>query len=118
MRIDRDSARVRSDADGVQTDPVDPWAASGRDEEVVAAELPSILELQNEFLAVAGGGGRVHSEYELDSVTSQRLAKRVAERCRFPREHMLSTLDERHLAAEATHNLCELGTGRPASEHE
>ena len=109
---------VRGDADGLEPDPLDARAPSGRHEQMIAAQLPSILQSQDEVLAVAGRRGRLHPEHELDSVPAQRLTQRLAQRRRLAREHVLGRLDERHLAAQTTHDLCELDTGRPASEHE
>jgi hypothetical protein len=116
--VDRDSPWVRGDADGLEPDPLHARAPSGRHEQAITAQLASILESQDEVLAVAGRRGRLHAEDELDSVATQRLAQRIAQRRRLAREHALGRLDDRHLAAQTTHDLCELDTGRPTSEHD
>ena len=85
---------------------------------MITAQLPSILQSQDEVLAVAGRRGRLHPEHELDSVPTQRLTQRLAQGRRLPREHALGRLDEHHLPAQTTHDLCKLDTGRPTSEHD
>ena len=118
LRIDWDSSGLWGDADGLEPDSLDARTPSGRHEQMITAQLPSILQSQDEVIAVAGRRGRLHPEHELDSVPSQRLTQRLAQGRRLPREHALGPLDERHLPAQTTHDLCELDTGRPASEHD
>ena len=85
VRVDRDSVGVRGDADGLEPDPLDTRAPSGRHEQMITAQLPSILQSQDEVLALAGRRDRLHPEHELDSVPTQRLAQRLAQGRRLPR---------------------------------
>ena len=53
---------------------------------MVTPQLASVLEAQDELVAVAPRRGRVHPEHELDSVPAQRLAERLAQRRRLARQ--------------------------------
>src|SRR5512132_1934215 len=63
-------------------------------------------------------GGGVLPEPQLDSVLAQGLAERRAQRRSLARQHAVGALDERHLTAEAPHDLRNLDAGRPATQHE
>ena len=60
----------------------------------------------------------MRAEDELDAVAAQDLAERLAQRRGLAGEQVLGALDERDLAAEATHGLRHLDADRPAAEHE
>ena len=96
---------ARLDADRLQPDPLDPRPPSGRHEEMVTAQLPSILQPHDEVFAVPRSRGRLHSEHQLDPVPAQRLTQPFAERRRLPREHALGGFDECHLSTEAARGL-------------
>ncbi len=85
---------------------------------MITTQLASILKSQDELIAVAGRRDRAHPEHELDSVPTQRLAQRLPQRRRLPRQHALGPLHERHLPAQTTHDLSKLDTGRSSSEHD
>ena len=118
LRVNRDPVGARLDADRLQPDPLDARAPSGRHEQMITAQLPSILQPQDEVLPVARCRGRLHTEHQLDPVPTQRLTQPLAERRRLPREHALGAFDERHLSTQAARRLGELDAGRPTSEHE
>ena len=116
--VDRDPVAVGLDADRLQADPVDARAPAGGDEQTVAPQLAAVVELEDVVVALAPRGGRVHSERELDAVAAQHLAERLAQRRRLARKHVLASLDEHHLAAEAAHGLRHLDADRAAAEHQ
>ena len=117
-RIDRDAAGFRGDSDGVKPDPLHTRPSSGRHQQMIPPQLPSILQLQDEVLTLARGRDRRHPEHELDPIPTQRLPQRLTQRRRLPPEHLLARLDERHLATQTTHDLSKLDTSRPTSEHD
>src|SRR5581483_9744065 len=117
LRVDWDAARVRGDADGLEPDSLDARAPSGRHQQMIAAQVPPILESQDEVLPIAGGRDRLHTERELDSVAPQRVTQRLAQGLRLPGEHALATLDKRHCTAQTPHHLGEFDAGRATSEH-
>ena len=53
VRVDRDSVGVGLDPDGLQAHPADPRAAARRDEQPVAAQLATVVELEDVVVAVA-----------------------------------------------------------------
>jgi hypothetical protein len=118
VRIDWKSLGAWGDADGLEPDSFDARTSSGRHEQTIAAQLPSILQSQDEVLSIAGRRGRLHPEHELDSISAQRLPQRFAQGRRLPREHVIGRLDEGYLTTQTTHDLCELDSGRPPSEHD
>ena len=118
VRVDRDSSGGWGDANGLEPDPLDTRAPSGRHEQTIPAQLPSILQSQDEVLALAGRRDRLHPEHELDSVPTQRLPQRLPQGRRLPRKHVLRRLDEHHLPAQTTHDLSKLDAGRPTSQHD
>src|SRR5215218_4404081 len=99
VRVDRDAAWVRLDADGLEANAVDPRSPAGGDEQPVAAQLAAVVELEDVVLTVAAGGGPMDAEVQLDAVAAEDLGERVSQRRRLAREE--ATTDERHLASEA-----------------
>ena len=89
VQVDRNSSRIRGDADRLQPDPVHARASSGGHQQMIAAQLPTVAQRQHEVLAVAGGGGRLHPERELDPVRSQRLGQSLAQRRGLAGEHVV-----------------------------
>ena len=118
MCVDRDAPAVGFDADRLQPEPLDTRAPAGGHEQSIAAQLATVVELQDVVLALATAPRRLHAEHELDPVAAQRLAERLAQRRGLAREHVLGPLDKRHLATEATHDLRQLDAGGSAAEHE
>src|SRR5215207_9523547 len=51
--VDLDAAWVGLDADGFEADPLDARAATGGDQQAVAAQLAAVLELEDVVLALA-----------------------------------------------------------------
>ena len=70
--------RVGSDTDGFETDALDPRTPTRCHEQSVAPQFRTVVQLQHEFIAVPPGGGGVHPQHQLDSIATQRLAKRRA----------------------------------------
>jgi hypothetical protein len=110
--------RVGLDADGLEPDAVDARAAAGGNEQLVAAQLAAVAELQYIVLRFAPRGGRLDAAQHLDTVVVERVGERVAERSRLAAEQVLAAVDKRHLAAEAMDGLRHLDADRPAAEHE
>ena len=110
--------RVGLDADGLKAEPEHPRTPAGGDEQPLAAQLASVVDLDDIVLAVASCGARVRRQDELDALTAQNLAERLAQRRRLAPEHVLGHVDHRHLAAEPTHGLRHLHPDRPATENQ
>ena len=118
VRVDRDSVAAGDDADRFQTDPFDSRAPAGCDEQAVAVQLTTVIELQDIVLADTSRRGRVYAEDELDPVTAQGLAERLAQRRRLASKDAVGALDQSHLAAQATDDLRQLDAGRATAQHE
>src|SRR3954463_11264918 len=85
---------VDLDAHRFEPDVGHPGAPAGGDQHPVAAQLATVLELQDIVIAVAAGGSRVRAEAQPDAVAAQDLAERLAQRGGLPSEHMLGALDQ------------------------
>src|SRR3954463_13785544 len=118
MRVDRYPAGVGLDADGVEADALDARATPGGDEDAIAAQLAAVVEREDVVVAIAARLGRVDAQVELDPVAAQRPREGLAERGRLGGQPPLRALEQRHLAAEAAHDLGELHAYRAAAEHE
>ena len=117
-RVDRHTAGVGRDADGLQSDPIHPWAPAGRDQQPVGAQLSAAVESQNVVLAVPSGTGGVFAEHDLDAVAPQDLAECLTECGGLAGQHMGASLDEGHVPAELPNDLRDLDPHRPTAEHE
>jgi hypothetical protein len=58
----------------------------------------------------------MHPQHQLDPVSAQDLAQRLAQRRRLARKHMPGALHEGDLAIETAHGLRHLDAHRPAAE--
>ena len=109
--------RVGVDADRLEPDALDPRATTGRDEQSVAAERPSIVELEDEVVAVASCG-RPRCTPSTSSMPSRRSTSPRASPS--GAGSLASTLcgdvDEHDLAAEAAHRLRHLDADRTAAQ--
>ena len=103
---------------GLQPDALHPWPPARGHEEALSSQLRAVVELQDELLTVPHRLGRGDAEMELNAVTTQRLAERLAECGRLADNHTLGRFDQDDLSTEAAHRLGQLDTCRPASEDE
>ena len=90
VRVDGDPVAVGLDADGLEPDAVDPRMPARRDEETVARQL-GCRRRRSGRSRRRRGAPRValHAEHELDAVTAQDLAERLAQRCRLVRQQVV-----------------------------
>ena len=100
--VDLEAARVGLDAEGLQADILHARAASRGHEQLVAAQLGAVGELEDVVVAVAAGGGGVLAEVQLDAVGRQGRAERIAERLGLAREDVVHSLHEHDGGAKAT----------------
>jgi hypothetical protein len=68
LRVDWDPVHVGLDADGLEPDAVDVRAAAGGNEQLVAAQLAAVAELQYIVRRFAPRRGRLDAEQDLDTV--------------------------------------------------
>jgi hypothetical protein len=59
--VHRDTVPVRRDAHRLQADAVDTRAPTGRDEQAIATELPSVREFEDVAVALAPSCSRVRA---------------------------------------------------------
>jgi hypothetical protein len=91
---------------------------AGGHEQPIAPLLRIAVELQDILVTVPPRGGGVGPDHQLDSVSAQCLAQRVAQRRSLAGKHVLCPLDEHHLAAETPYDLRHLDACGPAAQHE
>ena len=108
--------RVGLNADGLKAQSEHPRTPAGGDEQLLAAQLASVIDLDDVVLTVASHGARARRQDELDALTAQNLAERLSQRRGLPPEHVLGHVDHRHLAAEPAHGLRHLHPDRAATE--
>jgi hypothetical protein len=118
MLVDADPVRLDLDADRLQADPLDARAPAGGDQQLVAPQLRTVVELQHILVALPPGGGRALAEHQLDPVPAQGLAERLAQRRGLAGHHPVGALDHHRFAAETPHDLRELDACGPAAQHE
>ena len=116
--VDLDAVRLGLDADGLEADPLHARAATRRDEQVVAAQLGVVVELEDVVLPLAPRPCCQLSQDELDVIATEDLAESLAQRGSLVRKQVLGTLDERHLPAKPAHGLRHLDANRPAAQRE
>ena len=97
---------------------MDPWAPARGHEQPVATQLAPVLELEDVVLVVAPRGGRAHGQDDLDALTAQDLAERLAQRRGLTAEQVLGLLDHHRLAAESPHGLRHLDADRATAQDE
>ena len=73
MSIDREAVRVGLNTNSLEADAVDARTPSGRHEEVVAALLAAIVELQDVVIGITACPDDAASQHELDTVSPHRL---------------------------------------------
>ena len=85
---------------------------------MVAPQVRTAVELQDVLVTLPPRGGGMHPEPQLDAVPAQRVAERLAQRCRLAGQHAVGALDEHRLPAEPPHDLRKLDARWAAPEHE
>jgi hypothetical protein len=118
LRVNRDALGVGLDADRLEADVIHVRAPAGSDEQAVAAQLATVVELDDVSLTPAPGRGRPSGDDDLEAVPAQDLAERLAQGRRLTREQVLGALEQHGLAAEPMHRLRQLDPDRPAADHE
>src|SRR5580692_5288047 len=118
MSIDREAVRVGLNANSLEADAVDARTPSGRHEEVVAALLAAIVELQDVVIGITACPDDAASQHELDTVSPHRLGERLAERGRFAGDEPRRALHDDDLTTQAAHRLRHLDADRSAPQHE
>ena len=118
MRVDRDSVSIRLDADGLEADVANPRPPARGDQQPVAAQLTSVVDLEHVVIAIATGGRRVGRQDELDALAAENLAQRLTQRRRLAAEHVLGHVNDHCLAAEPAHRLRHLHSDRPGAQDE
>jgi hypothetical protein len=118
VRVDWDAVRVRLHADALQADPADARTPAGGDEQLLAAQLAPVVELEHVLLALALAPrrARVRREDQLDAFVAKHFAERLAQRSRLAREQVVGHVDYDRLAAEPAHGLTHLHADRAAAE--
>ena len=118
VRVDRDAVPVGLDADRLQADALDTRAPPGGDQQAVAAQLATVIQLEHVVRAVVPRRRGVDTQRQLDALAAQHVAERLPERRGLPWKHVVTAFDQRHLAAETADGLRHLDADRAAAEHE
>src|SRR5688572_7960773 len=118
MRVDADTFGIRFDADGFQADVCDARSASRRDEQPIAVQAATVVELQDVAITLATRRGRVDAERKLDAVSAQSFAETFTQPHWLTRQYMSGTADEYDFGAKSAHCLRHLHSDRPGSEHD
>ena len=118
MGVDGDAVAVGVDADRVEADPLYTGAPARGHEQVVAAQLSTVLQCQDVIFAVAPGRRCLDTQHKFDAVAPKHFAQRLAQRRRLASEHTLRSLDQGHLAAQASHGLCHLRANWSAAQYQ